>query len=480
MPYQSNDDLPESVKGLPADAQSIFRAAFNAASEKGEDEETSMKIAWSAVKRVYAQNDDGEWVKKDAADEDEAEASARSQRGELVALLADVTEPSEAITRTIQVLRPGEFVDMHGKPVAVTPGDLDAYVANSNTRLQSTQVPVELGHPTDPGAPAAAWYKRFFRQAVDGVDWVCAEIELSSLGAKSLSDKLYKYFSANLDLGGKRVIGGGFVNRPAVGGQQPVGALAQYLTPVSAAPSESPANVFTFVSDLFKRALDFAQAELARRPQPDEATPAPSAPVPSNIQSPKGGELQMADTQNQTVPAPLTAPIPHVVLPVTQVDPALPPDQQIAQVREQARLAAEAQVREFQAMLAEERKRATEEAQAQMARRQKVAALSVQLTTGRRQFPYKAEELETILGQLTDADRDLIAPVLVKVHDAGLVEMGERGSSGPGKGHNALPAYAKPLLTAWLAKQGTVEEFFSTNPELGGAHLYDLSEFEKK
>jgi len=115
-----------------------------------------------------------------------------------------------------------------------------------------------------------------------------------------------------------------------------------------------------------------------------------------------------------------------------------------------------------------------------MARKQKVAALSVQLTTGRRQFPYKTKELEAILDQMTDADRDLIAPVLVKLHDAGMVEMGERGSSAAGRGINQLAANIKPVLKEWLANKGTVEQFFAENLELGGAYLYDLSEFEGK
>jgi hypothetical protein len=229
------------------------------------------------------------------------------------------------------------------------------------------------------------------------------------------------------------------------------------------------------------------------------ASATPNAPAISNLPAPaqaiqsQGGESNMTQpTTNldaNAVPvanatpvssAPLNAPIPQIVLPVAQPDPTASAAEQIAQVRREAQLAAEQQVREFQTMLAEERKRATEAAQAQMARQQKVAALSVQLTTGRRQFPYRAEELEAILGKLSDADRDLIEPVLVKLHEAGLVEMGERGSSAPGRGVKELPAYAKPLLTAWLAKKGTISEFFAACPELGKAEQYDLYEFENK
>lgn len=72
MPYQSNRDLPSSVKDhLPEQAQDIYRAAFNNAWEEYADpakrrgkasrEETAHKVAWSAVKQNY--HKEGErWV----------------------------------------------------------------------------------------------------------------------------------------------------------------------------------------------------------------------------------------------------------------------------------------------------------------------------------------------------------------------------------------------------------------------------------
>jgi cation transport regulator len=61
MPYASNDDLPASVRNhLPAEAQDIFRGAFNRAFERY-DEVTAFRIAWAAVKRRY-EKVDGLWV----------------------------------------------------------------------------------------------------------------------------------------------------------------------------------------------------------------------------------------------------------------------------------------------------------------------------------------------------------------------------------------------------------------------------------
>ena len=66
MPYDSTKDLPEAVKdSLPSHGQEIFKEAFNSASKEYDEEETAFKVAWSAVKKKYEKNDDGDWVEKE-------------------------------------------------------------------------------------------------------------------------------------------------------------------------------------------------------------------------------------------------------------------------------------------------------------------------------------------------------------------------------------------------------------------------------
>jgi cation transport regulator len=73
MPYKKIDDLPENVReNLPKHAQEIFLKAFNNAWNEYKDtdkrkgnssrEETSFKVAWAAVKKVY-HKDSGTWKK---------------------------------------------------------------------------------------------------------------------------------------------------------------------------------------------------------------------------------------------------------------------------------------------------------------------------------------------------------------------------------------------------------------------------------
>lgn len=75
MPYDSNSDLPDGVKdNLPDHGQDIYREAFNSAfdeyaepSDRREGagrEETAHRVAWSAVKRVYQKDEQGNWKRK--------------------------------------------------------------------------------------------------------------------------------------------------------------------------------------------------------------------------------------------------------------------------------------------------------------------------------------------------------------------------------------------------------------------------------
>lgn len=65
MPYARNADLPAGVKNaLPAEAQSIWRNAFNSAVADEMPEERAFKIAWGAVKNAgWKQDEDGNWRK---------------------------------------------------------------------------------------------------------------------------------------------------------------------------------------------------------------------------------------------------------------------------------------------------------------------------------------------------------------------------------------------------------------------------------
>ena len=58
MPYKTIDELPDSVKALPAHAKEIYMKAFNSAFEQYKDrgdqrEALAHATAWSAVEKSY-------------------------------------------------------------------------------------------------------------------------------------------------------------------------------------------------------------------------------------------------------------------------------------------------------------------------------------------------------------------------------------------------------------------------------------------
>lgn|GEM_PF-4682968 len=582
MPY-STDNPPERIRDLPEHAQTIWVNAFNGAydgtcAEDGDREGCANRIAWTAVEKAgYTKDEQGNWHKSSSN-------ARRAQRGELIALAKG---DSQDRTLTIQVLRAGSFVDMTGKEFTLSSQDLDAYVANSNALLASEQVPVEIGHPEneDGSAPAAAWYRKFFKKVVDGIEWVCAEVELTALGADALAKQLYKYFSAVIWLDDQVICGGGFVNRPAVSGQQPVGSLAatiHYVEPrvePNQSPKESPMSasasaIWTQIRNAFLRshnaaALEMSQEDMQRQvmdalyakyadpldeyggampwlvatyddrvivtkngnyyeiaysfdadgnvvlgdPVEVEITYQPStdgtaalsrasaaqgalsrgtttiAPrmVPTHEPKPatasattqvtmlsQGGQSPMS----KTVPVQTTAPVQTPPADVTAAKNPAEVEKLLEQARADARRAAEAQAQEMEVKLAQAREQERERVMRELQRKETVNSLVLKLTSGRRQFPYRPTELADALLKLSDADYQIVAPILEKIQETGLVELGERGVAGHGMTMlKRLNDETRAALTRFLSAGGKVETFFKANAQLGKVEEYDLSEF---
>ena len=66
MPYDYPDNIPDYIEGLPGGAQRIFVSAFNSTLERTNDEDQARIAGWGAVKNVYEQNAEGEWIRKTA------------------------------------------------------------------------------------------------------------------------------------------------------------------------------------------------------------------------------------------------------------------------------------------------------------------------------------------------------------------------------------------------------------------------------
>jgi len=67
MPYKYPDNIPDAIKGLPAEAQKIWVTIYNSAYEQYKDnpdrESISSAVAWAKLRQAGWEQKDGKWVK---------------------------------------------------------------------------------------------------------------------------------------------------------------------------------------------------------------------------------------------------------------------------------------------------------------------------------------------------------------------------------------------------------------------------------
>ena len=391
-------------------------------------------------------------------------------RGELVAL----SEPTDGKTIKIQILRVGEFEDMNGVPLNITPQDLETYVKNSNAALAKEEIAVDLGHPSDPGAPAAAWYKKFFTQVVNGISWVCAEIELSALGAQSLADKLYKYFSATLNFDSKTILGGGFVNRPAITGQQPLGSLMRFMRVrhLEMSMEELVRKISLAIEEKYSNGMD----DYRLMPYPlstyNDRVVVTKADkyyeIPYTLEN---DEIILGD--------PVEVEVTYTPKPASGGNMGKEIEQAVALAREEEKQRLAKEREEMNSRIELARREERERVLAEQKRAENIRTLAGKLTIGARAFPQKPEDLIAVFSKMSDDDLKAIEPILTKIAESGLVDLSERGHSGSGN-TKELPKEYKPMLMSYLAKKaGTVKDWFEANPEVGKMEDFNLTEFSQ-
>ena len=135
MPYDKNADLPDGVKKLPAEAQTVYRKAFNSAYDG--DDASAAKIAWAAVKKAgFSKDKDGNWSKSNKQME----------------MFAETHEFDAEIFST------GTW---NGDKYSEQ--DLEDIIVNFNALADTVKPPVKLGHAWKEGQPALGWVKSLKR-----------------------------------------------------------------------------------------------------------------------------------------------------------------------------------------------------------------------------------------------------------------------------------------------------------------------------
>ena len=119
----------------------------------------------------------------------------------------------------------GEYTDMHGLPVKVTPDTIQEYLGNFNEGTRGQDVPITFDHP-ERGGIAAGWIRSLrvvdrnikdkTKKVLQGlIDW-------TPTGTQKVEGKEYRYISSEI-LPKNVLKAASLVNFPAVKGMNPVG-----------------------------------------------------------------------------------------------------------------------------------------------------------------------------------------------------------------------------------------------------------------
>lgn len=360
----------------------------------------------------------------------------------------------------VEVLRVGSFVDMHGTDVDVDVAFLDAMVSNFDAGAAGQDVPIDVDHEL---GEAAGWVTRIWREG----ERLLATVDWNELGVKLVGEKLYRYVSAYIDMVGKVLRSVSLVNFPAVKGLAPV-ELKQLAEGVYGFKDVPVRDVLrarmhqTFVGAVDQLGVDGVIDEAMRQ----RALSAVESAVDAFYQALEGLEA--------TTWRPDSADVYFVS---SQKEGHM---DEVA-LREQIRneVMAEIQARQVTEAALREQLRAEllPQIEAEVARHQELVAFAAEVTSGAVALAMPADEVVAFLEALP-VDQIARAQAMLK---AKIVELGERGSAGSGRGDNQVVTLDAPILAAlreWVAAGGKVAEFFTVNKdELGEMAQYDLSEF---
>lgn len=134
------------------------------------------------------------------------------------------SEVNEKVKR-LQVLREATIYDHRYGEVKITKEDIEKMVLNFNEKVRGIEIFLDAGHESD--RESYGWFKKLSTQlGEDNKLELWADVEMTSLGERALSEKLFGYLSADFDLDyqdnetlkkhGPVLLGAGLTNRPVV------------------------------------------------------------------------------------------------------------------------------------------------------------------------------------------------------------------------------------------------------------------------
>jgi hypothetical protein len=347
----------------------------------------------------------------------------------------------------------GEFTDMWGYDFEIKPEELPEFVLKTRMALQSTRdasgnvvgFPIDaMGHDN---RQAAGWITDV--QQMGGVIQIMPR--WNDLGRELIGSDTMRYFSPTIDLSAKVILGGSLTNWPATRTKDHQLLLR---------PVELSSQLQTMPELNILEKIELTIENVVTRLLPDKTKPAPiQEPDPTPTEETPMNFADLSQEQKDTF---------------------------LSQAR--AELASGTPPVELQALIETRAANIAELRIAESARKTHISELCARLTGGSNEhptgLPIANDELAAFLASL-DPDKQATAETLFsRIHDAGLINFAEKGSSRTQTGNQILPAEMAAPLNRWIADGNTVEQFFKVNgAELGTMADYNLTEYlgkEKK
>ncbi len=158
MPYKYPSNIPEGIKGLPAEAQKtwidIYNNAWEQYKDRAEKEGLANATAWAGLKKAgWKKDKEGNWVKTET-------------QGNLNAMELAILE---AYSQTYELKDVEVFGKGTWKGNKITDKDLDDIVNNTNEIIDKLKPKVKLGHGDKQdllrktGLPAGGWITKLKR-----------------------------------------------------------------------------------------------------------------------------------------------------------------------------------------------------------------------------------------------------------------------------------------------------------------------------
>jgi phage I-like protein/cation transport regulator ChaB len=213
MPYNSIKDLPENTNNLPPKAKEVWLAAFNSNYSKNKDEESAIKVAWSAVGNAGYKKENDQWIKADEL--------------ELIHYFTklSLSEPNS----DIEIMRVGSWSHPKYGNFQITEDNLNGFIRSFQENVRGIEIAIDLEHgETSHKGAAIGWIKNLKKDN----EKLLAEIEWTDLGKSMVQSKQYKYFSPEFvfqytDLETNKkfndvLMGGSLTNKPFIKKMAPV------------------------------------------------------------------------------------------------------------------------------------------------------------------------------------------------------------------------------------------------------------------